>query len=168
LAAGLGTGFKWSFGVCCRRRCSCFGIAGGSPATSGGASGARRLLTLGRLSRLKIEILESLRGLFRVPEQGHLIALPWPCRFGWRWIVSILKRIRDQLCLSARLVSLNRTRRGAYNDVDSVNTSDGLVGVAVEIWLALMSALAAALRASGRALFIGNRTIEYAALHHPP
>jgi hypothetical protein len=37
------------------------GMAGGSPATSGGARGARRPLTLGRLSRLKIETMECLR-----------------------------------------------------------------------------------------------------------
>ena len=45
----------------------------------------------GRLSRLEIEIMECLRGLLWAPEQGHLIALPWPCRFGWRWIVSIFE-----------------------------------------------------------------------------
>jgi hypothetical protein len=71
-------------------------------------------------------------GLLRAPEQDHPIASPWPCRFGWRWIVSILERIRDQEPATARLVSLNRARRGAYNDIDSVNISGGL-------WLAGMS-----------------------------
>jgi hypothetical protein len=37
------------------------GMAGGGPATSGGARGARRSLTLGRLSRLEIETMECLR-----------------------------------------------------------------------------------------------------------
>jgi hypothetical protein len=37
------------------------GMAGGGPATSGGARRVRRSLTLGRLSRLKIEIIECLR-----------------------------------------------------------------------------------------------------------
>jgi hypothetical protein len=32
------------------------GMTGGGPATFGGASGARRSLTLGRLSRLEIEV----------------------------------------------------------------------------------------------------------------
>jgi hypothetical protein len=37
------------------------GIAGGGPATSEGARGARRPLILGKLSRLEIEIIEYLR-----------------------------------------------------------------------------------------------------------
>jgi hypothetical protein len=37
------------------------GMAGGGPATSGGARGARTSLTLGKLSRLEIEIIECLR-----------------------------------------------------------------------------------------------------------
>ena len=53
--------------------------------------------------------------------------------------------------ITTRLVSLNRARRGAYSDIDSVNISGGLVvvwwwfgGVAVESeiekpWLAGMS-----------------------------
>jgi hypothetical protein len=56
------------------------GMAGGGPTTFGGASGVRRSLTLGRLSRLEVEIMECPRGLLRAPEQGHLIVLPWPCR----------------------------------------------------------------------------------------
>ena len=54
--------------------CTCFGHdwGGGGPATFGGASGARRSLTL-RFSRIEIEIMECLRGLLRAPEQGHLI-----------------------------------------------------------------------------------------------
>jgi hypothetical protein len=55
------------------------------------------------------------------------VTLAWPCRFRWRWIVSILKRIRDQAPATARLVSLNKACRGAYNDIDSVNISGGLV-----------------------------------------
>jgi hypothetical protein len=82
--------------------------------------------------RLNIETMELPTGLLRAPEQDHPIASPWPCRFGWRWIVSILERIRDQEPATARLVSLNRARRGAYNDIDSVNISGGL-------WLAGMS-----------------------------
>jgi hypothetical protein len=38
------------------------GIARGSPVTSGGARGARRSLTFGRLSRLEIETIKCLRG----------------------------------------------------------------------------------------------------------
>jgi hypothetical protein len=38
------------------------GMAGGGPANFGGARGVRRPLTLGRLSRLEIEIIECLRG----------------------------------------------------------------------------------------------------------
>jgi hypothetical protein len=37
------------------------GVVGGGPATSEGAYRARRSLTLGRLFRLKIEIIKSLR-----------------------------------------------------------------------------------------------------------
>jgi hypothetical protein len=37
------------------------GIAGGGPATSGGARGARKPLIFGKLFRLKIEIIEYLR-----------------------------------------------------------------------------------------------------------
>jgi hypothetical protein len=37
------------------------GMTGGGPATSGGARGDRRSLTLGRLSRLTIETMECLR-----------------------------------------------------------------------------------------------------------
>jgi hypothetical protein len=40
------------------------GVAGGGPATSGGTCGVRRSLTLGRLFRLEIEIMESLRDCF--------------------------------------------------------------------------------------------------------
>jgi hypothetical protein len=36
-------------------------MAGGGLTTSGGARGARRPLTLGKLSKLKIEIIECLR-----------------------------------------------------------------------------------------------------------
>jgi hypothetical protein len=96
-------------------------------ANFGGARGVRRPLTLGRLSRLEIEIIECLRGLLRTSEQGHLTVLAWSCRFGWHWIVSILEHIRNQAPVTARLVSLNRARRGAYNDIDSVNIGDGLV-----------------------------------------
>jgi hypothetical protein len=103
------------------------GMAESRPATFGGARGARRSLTLGRLSRLEIEIMGCLRGLLWALEQGHLIALPWPCRFGWRWIVSIFEHIRDQAPAIARLVSLNRARRGAYNEKDGVNISGSLV-----------------------------------------
>jgi hypothetical protein len=71
--------------------------------------------------------MELATGLLRVPEQGHPIELPWPCRFGWRWIINIIERIRGQAPAIARLVSLNRARRGAYNDIDSVNISGGLV-----------------------------------------
>jgi hypothetical protein len=37
------------------------GMAGGGPATSGGARGVRRSLALGKLSRLKIKTMECLR-----------------------------------------------------------------------------------------------------------
>ena len=37
------------------------GMAGGGPATSGGARGVKRSLTLGRLSSLEIETMECLR-----------------------------------------------------------------------------------------------------------
>jgi hypothetical protein len=37
------------------------GMAGGGPATSGGARGVRRSLALGKLSRLKIDTMECLR-----------------------------------------------------------------------------------------------------------
>ena len=40
------------------------GMAGGGPATCGGAHGARRSLTLGRLSRLELETMECLRDCF--------------------------------------------------------------------------------------------------------
>jgi hypothetical protein len=42
-------------------------------------------------------------------------------------IVSILEHIRNQAPVTVRLVSLNRARRGAYNDIDSVNIGDSLV-----------------------------------------
>ena len=106
MAAGLGGGF----GDAAAGGVTVSGMAGGRPATFGGAR-ARRSLTLGRLS-IEIEIVECLRGLLWALEQGHLIALLWPCRFGWRWIVSILKHIRDQAPATARLASLNRARRG--------------------------------------------------------
>jgi hypothetical protein len=104
----------------------------GGPTTSGGAGGAWRSLTLGRLSGLRSRqwsAYETAPGL----ERGHVIALPWPCRFGWRWIISILERIRDQAPATARLVSLNRARRRAYNDIDSVNISGGLVVLQFEM-----------------------------------
>jgi hypothetical protein len=48
---------------------------------------------------------------------------------------------------TARLVSLNRARRGAYNDIDSVNINGGLVvlqlgGGVGKLWLTGMSVLA--------------------------
>jgi hypothetical protein len=42
------------------------------------------------------------------------------------WLGAVL-HIRNQAPVTARLVSLNRARRGAYNDIDSVNIGDGLV-----------------------------------------
>jgi hypothetical protein len=104
LAAGFGTGCRWGFGDAAAGGATVSGMAGGGPATFGGARGVRRPLTLWRLSRLEIEIIECLRGLLRTPEQGHLTALPWPCRFGWHWIVSILERIRNQAPAPVRLV----------------------------------------------------------------
>jgi hypothetical protein len=123
----FGAGCRWGFGDAAAGDATVSGMAGGGPANFGGACGVRRPLTLGRLSRLEIEIIECLRGLLRTSEQGHLTALPWSCRFGWHWIISILEHIRNQAPVTARLVSLNRARRGAYNDIDSVNIGDGLV-----------------------------------------
>ena len=50
-------------------------MAGGGPATSGGARGARRSLTLGKLSRLEIETMECLRDSSG-HQSNHLVALP--------------------------------------------------------------------------------------------
>jgi hypothetical protein len=71
-------------------------------------------------------------------QNGVAVTPPYSCRFGWRWIISILKRIRDKAPATARLVSLNRARRGAYNGIDSVNISGDLVVLQLS-WLAGMS-----------------------------
>ena len=48
--------------------------------------------------------------------------------------------IKDQAPATARLVSLNRARRGAYNDIDSVNISGGLVVLQFELKLKTLAA----------------------------
>jgi hypothetical protein len=71
----LGRGYRWGFGDCCRRKVLVSGMAGGGgPVTSGGARGARKSLTLGRLSRLKVETLECLQDYSEHQSKGHLIA----------------------------------------------------------------------------------------------
>ena len=62
--AGLGRAAGGASVIAAAGGATVSGMAGGGPATSGGARGARRSLTLGRLSRLEIETMECLRGCF--------------------------------------------------------------------------------------------------------
>jgi hypothetical protein len=61
LAAGLGRPAGGASVIAAAEGATVSGMAGGRPAASGGARGARRSLTLGRLSRLEIETMECLR-----------------------------------------------------------------------------------------------------------
>jgi hypothetical protein len=61
LAAYLGRAVDGASVVAVARGGIISGMAGGGPATSGGARGARRPLTLGKLSKLEIEVIECLR-----------------------------------------------------------------------------------------------------------
>jgi hypothetical protein len=80
-AAGLGRAAGEASVIAAAGGATVSGMARGGPATFGGARGARRSLTVGRLSRLKRGNGVP-TGLLRAPEQGHLIAPPWPSRFG--------------------------------------------------------------------------------------
>jgi hypothetical protein len=64
LAAGLGRAAGGASGIAGAGGATVSGMLGGGAATSGGTCDARRSLTLGRLSRLEIEIIECLRGFW--------------------------------------------------------------------------------------------------------
>jgi hypothetical protein len=64
LAAGLGWAVGGASVITAAGGATISGMAGGGPATSGGAYGARRSLTLGKLSRLEIGTMECLRDRF--------------------------------------------------------------------------------------------------------
>jgi hypothetical protein len=61
LVAGLGRATGGASVIAAAGGATVSGMAGGGPATSGDARGARRSLTLGRLSKLEIEIMKCLR-----------------------------------------------------------------------------------------------------------
>jgi hypothetical protein len=61
LVVGLGRAAGGASVIAAAGGATISGMAGGGPTPSGGARGARRSLTLERLSRLKIKIIECLR-----------------------------------------------------------------------------------------------------------
>jgi hypothetical protein len=64
LVAGLRQAISGASVITATGGTTILGMAGGGPTTSRGACGVRRSLTLGRLSKLKIKIIECLRDYY--------------------------------------------------------------------------------------------------------